>query len=266
MTHKISQSSAWLILIQSAYPVSYPFLIGEEIPMTFQIGMVATNGVLLASDRKMTNVSGFRYGWQVPKIKVYEDFGFAHQSAGDALCNTFTSELYKEIRKGKTQFAGGKYWEVEPVLTQCVETAWSKEATNRAENSVGRMPMPKCVGGATMVVFWGIGTVALWVVSTQEASPGIEFIDVGSGRVTGHPNLAGFFHERYFPELPNKVDALLPLAVHSVRMAECDLVGGLQVATFTKDGPKIFTAKELKPYDKLSRELNREILKRLKGS
>jgi hypothetical protein len=66
--------------------------------------------------------------------------------------------------------------------------------------------------------------------------------------------------------LPNKVDALLPLAVHSVRMAECDVVGGLQVATFTKDGPKVFTAQELRRYDKLSRELNGEILKRLKGN
>jgi hypothetical protein len=234
--------------------------------MTFQIGMVATDGVLLASDRKVTNISGFRYGWQTPKIKVYEDLGFAHQSAGDALCNTFTYELRKEIKKGKIQFAGGKFREVEPVLAECVEIAHGKEATNRVQNSVGREPMPKCIGGATMVVFWGNGTVALWVVSTQEASPGIEFIDAGSGRVSGHPNLAGFFHDHYFPKLPNKVDALLPLAVHSVRMAECDVVGGLQVATFTKDGPKVFTAQELRRYDKLSRELNGEILKRLKGN
>jgi hypothetical protein len=247
-------------------PVPYPFVVGEEIPMTFQMGMVATDGVLLASDRKVTNISGFRYGWMTPKIKVYEDLGFAHQSAGDALCNTFAHELYREIKKGKVQFAGGKFGEVEPALAQCVEIAQSKEATNRVENSVGRMPLPKCIGGATMVVFWGNGTVALWVVSTQEASPGIEFIDVGSSRVTGHPNLAGFFPDHYFSKLPNKLDALLPLAVHSVRMAECDVVGGLQVATFTKGGPRIFTSQELKRYDKLSRELNREILKRLKAA
>jgi hypothetical protein len=51
--------------------------------MTFQIGMVTDEGVLLASDRKVNNLAGFRHGLLIPKITVHQKQDFAHCSAGD---------------------------------------------------------------------------------------------------------------------------------------------------------------------------------------
>ena len=56
-------------------------VVEENEPMTFQIGIVTTQGVLLASDRKMVEGHGFRHSIQTPKIIVHKNLEFAHCSA-----------------------------------------------------------------------------------------------------------------------------------------------------------------------------------------
>src|SRR5215472_5948386 len=69
--------------------VSYEPMPGEEWPMSYVIGMQGTDGILLASDQKMTGVIGTRQGFKTHKIDVFEDENMAFCSAGDDLCVTF---------------------------------------------------------------------------------------------------------------------------------------------------------------------------------
>ena len=84
----------------------------EEYPMTFQLGIVTTDGVILASDCLLTNTKGIRLAYQSPKITVYKELGFAHCSSGDAFCETFTGIVRQEIEKKTIDFAEGEPIEV----------------------------------------------------------------------------------------------------------------------------------------------------------
>jgi hypothetical protein len=243
----------------------YIFVPTHEVnePMTFQIGMVASDGILLASDRKKTNILGYRQGWLVPKIEVYENLGFAHCSAGDDFCNTFTSIVLAEVKKG-TRFANGEYSEIKDALVGCVDKARTKDASRAEEISVGRTAAPKCIGGISLFVFREDRVLALWRVDTRGPVADVSKVDESSNVTAGAPNPAVFVLERYFHQVPKKLSALISLAVHTIRMAESEVVGGLQIGIFTKDVFRTLTAKELKPFDKLSKEIDSANRKRLR--
>jgi hypothetical protein len=239
-----------------------PVLEEREFSMTFQIGMVAENGILLASDLKKTNTTGFPHGWQTPKITADEKRNFAHCSAGDELCNTFTTLVRDEIDKG-INFGDESYYSVQEALSRCVKKAYIMQKRNINETSVGRTPTPKCSGGITLIVFRGKDNIALWMVDTRGAVPNVEQLCIGSSRATGVNNSAIFFLDRYFREIPNDLDALIPLAVHTVLMAEGDTVGGLEIGLFSRNRFGVLDGEELRPYRKLSKEIDIEILNRL---
>ena len=66
--------------------------------MTFQVGMICPEGVVLASDRKHTNPIGFRHGRLSPKIDFHESENLAYCSAGDEFCNGFTKVVRESNR------------------------------------------------------------------------------------------------------------------------------------------------------------------------
>src|SRR5271165_4378681 len=64
----------------------------EEIPMTMQVGMIGTDGVLIASDTKWShspllhggrNWAAGRYSYNSPKIKINHERGMAISCARD---------------------------------------------------------------------------------------------------------------------------------------------------------------------------------------
>jgi hypothetical protein len=71
----------------------------DNPPMTFQICMATAEGVMLASDRKLTNLNEVRFGRLIPKIEVYEKENFAHCSAGDDFCEIFTETIREELAR-----------------------------------------------------------------------------------------------------------------------------------------------------------------------
>lgn len=233
--------------------------------MTFQVGMVSANGVLLASDCKLTNLLGYRHGRLTPKIEVYESENFAHCSAGDAFCDTFTNVVREELAKGTTNFATDPFSEVKRALVSCVNIARTKEADFRQKRSeISGRQSQACVGGNTLLVFRNGSTVALWTVETLAQYPNPMQVGVGDRAVAGDTNSpAVFFLERYFHQVPNTMKSLIPLVAHTVLMAKGDFVEGLQVGIFTSDNFRTLTNEELKPYFALSEELDSGILKRL---
>lgn len=237
----------------------------EELDaMTFQMGMVTTEGVLLASDRQLTSLSGTRFGRLIPKIEFYENENFAHCSAGDNFCEIFTDVIRTRLAKG-VDFTGD--WQhVRQALRDTVTEARGKEAKARRKilRSLDRKPVAKWTGGHTMLVFRGGAGVTLWTVDTSGQNPTILPVDMGERAIAGDKiSPALFFIERYFKLVPKTLDALIPLAAHTVLMAESDYVGGLQIGLFTKDEFRILTDEELKPYIELSKQIDSGVAKLL---
>jgi hypothetical protein len=239
---------------------------GEEVPMTFQLGIVTDKGVILASDCLLMNMSGARLSYQSPKITVYKEYGFAYCSSGDAFCETFAEKIRQEIVKKTIDFADGEPMEVSTSLAECVDRAHEEETGFAKQYNAfpGRRPMAECMGGSTMLVFRGKERVALWRVNTLRPYPSAEPIIPGSCIVGGDGgNPAVFFPSRYFRNVPNTLRALLPLAVHAVLMAKSDYVDGLQVGVFSLDTFRCLDENEIKPYIEQSQALDLEILRRL---
>jgi hypothetical protein len=64
--------------------------------------------------------------------------------------------------------------------------------------------------------------------------------------------------------MPPALDALVPLAVHAVLMAKCDFVEGIQVGLFTREKFAVLTDEELKPHIELSKEIDTDIVGKLR--
>jgi hypothetical protein len=115
-----------------------------------------------------------------------------------------------------------------------------------------------------MLVFRGHSGVTLWTVDTLALRP--QIIQVDCDRWVPHGDTispAIFFPHTYFRQIPMNPKALIPLAVHAVRMAKSDYVDGVQVGIFTQDKFELLNDDELKPHIELSEQLDSEILKRL---
>jgi hypothetical protein len=238
----------------------------EEYPMTFQLGIVTDDGVMLASDRLITNLSGVRHSFQAPKITVHKDQGFAHCSSGDEFFETFTAIIRQEIDKKTVDFVEGDPMEVCRVLTECVNQARREETENaRKQNAFpGRSTAQECIGGNTMLIFRGERGVALWKVETLRPYPSVTQILPGNCIIGGDPNSrAVFFVDWYFPRVPYTLEAMIPLAVHTVLMAKDRYIDGLEIGLFSLNTFGTLKESELKPYIELSERIDSEILKRL---
>jgi len=225
--------------------ISYHPSPGEECPMTFQIGIRCSDGVILASDRKMTRIVGIRTGHKSPKIEVFEDEGIAFCSAGDDFCDVFSSTVREEMRQ--SGFAGKTFIALKQSLMQCVGKAREKERENRKKEieRTGR-EQSTSVGGNTLIVFRDENAIQLWTVDTLREFPNPQPLDVNSRVICGDSGSAAvFFPNRYFDAIVPSVEALIPLAVHTVLMAKSEFVDGLEVGIFTQSRFGVLGEKEL---------------------
>ena len=237
----------------------------EDYPMTFQLGIAADGGVLLASDRLLVNMNGVRLPFQAPKIIVHEKLGFAHCSAGDSFCETLTKMVRNELETGTTDLAEGETEAVMTSLENCVKQARTEEAAYVKKTGGVRFGARtvECVGGTTLLVFRGKNSVSLWKIDTLRPYPIPTPVEPGNCVVSGDTNPAVFFAKHYFPKVSLDLSAMMRLAAHTVLMAKSDNVEGLQIGVFTQKRFGLLTDQELNPYIALSDEIDSEILKRL---
>jgi hypothetical protein len=241
-----------------------PYSLITKSSMTFQVGAARSDGIILGSDRKLTNISGYRHGRMSPKIEVYESDGFAHCSAGDGFCESFTNVVHAEIKAGRdfTDLTKNTLLDVRQALVDAVIAARSKEKEYRAELQRGQAvtQLPVLMGGTTMLVFRGKGDMMLWRVDTLSATPNAAWVDIGEITIAGDTNSpAVFFPEHYFHKLPNTVTASIPLVAHTVLMAKGDFVDGLAIGVFTPKIFKVLSESELKPFIEFSKQLDLDL-------
>src|SRR5213080_1086686 len=75
---------------------------GEGI-LTFLVGIIGSDGVLLASDRKHTRQSDVRTGFKAPKVFISGDKQLAYCCSGDEFANEIGRSLL-EIKTGGSDY------------------------------------------------------------------------------------------------------------------------------------------------------------------
>jgi hypothetical protein len=229
----------------------------EEIPMTFQIGFTASDGVLIGSDRKKTSLFGYHHSQNIPKIQINESETFAYCSAGDSgFGDVVASVVEEELSKGTVDFVTGDAVKAQRMLRHCLHTA--RERESEYIKSRGLQPS----GGANiMFVFRQNEAVALWTMDALSQVPAVSLVIEGENIKAGDANSPSvFFPHWYFDKVRNTVESLLPLAVHTVLMAKADHIDGVQIGIFTSTQFRTMTDEELNPYIRLSQEIDSRIL------
>src|SRR5258708_3142237 len=99
----------------------------EDVPMTFQVGLVGSDGVLLASDKRVRDVRGGLVAtFDTDKIVVLDDLHLAYCFAGDLLARHAAGLIVTELRKHTHPLAQPGPL-LQEVLHNCAENAWHSE-------------------------------------------------------------------------------------------------------------------------------------------
>jgi len=182
----------------------------EEVPVTFQIGMVGNDGVLLASDRLYTQIGpgASRRTWHSDKIFIRDDKNIAYCSAGDDVAAR-AAQLYYESIKISVDQLDLPAWQ-----------ALHLSSGNALREDEGTAQIENRSCGSLLVADLRSQAIELWYSEVKRPP-------VSAYKITEHyvcvgdsQNSAGFFLERYFPKdhkLP--LTKLTTLAAHAVLMA-----------------------------------------------
>jgi hypothetical protein len=169
-----------------------------------------------------------------------------------------SEEFIKHVRKANRilGFTGRPIDEVRDVFIECTEKSKTAEAAFRVDQPLA----PRLFGGHTFLVYRGSSRSFLWTVETNALNPNPRLLDIDSESLSAGANdTATFFMDRYFHRVPKKMEALIPLAVHTALMAESEYVKGIQVGIFTRNEFRILTNSEIKPHIRASKRLAKDV-------
>jgi hypothetical protein len=191
--------------LQRPHTEMLPFS-NEDIPMTFQIGMVGSDGILIASDQKAGRWERYKTTSHVTKVFCDAELGAIYCGSGSDVA----------VRAGKRTIEIALS-EPNLPMSKCAEKAATEVWIQRYENpEFTGQPQEESVVIARVTD----SNSDLWYVKVGNPSLCKPILDrVNIGDVS---NASIFFSERYFPGMSEKrppIARLLPLAAHIVLMA-----------------------------------------------
>jgi hypothetical protein len=217
----------------------------DEVPVTFQIGMVGSDGVLLASDRLVTRFIPHRATSEIVKIVVREDLGLAYCCSGD-------DSFANRVRIILDAHLGKKAIPIESHLSEGIEVA-------RRGGNLGQ--------GSVLIAYLTPRKVYLYQLEMTQKPPDFACAVLDRWSIGDQTNAAVFFSEQYLPKSPPPpVASLVSLAAHTVLMAHARNptgVGGLDITVCTMDGFYSLPEKELSALRQKSSALDSDIRSRL---
>jgi hypothetical protein len=224
--------------------------LGEEL-VTFQVAMVGSDGILLASDEKVTKLS--------PDSKARSSFASEKIIVESDLCYCCTgNNLTMEIARHVAGIIGAEK-----------DRQRSKEWLNNRLHEAVAIQTNKLGGGGLALsgdIFLAYRSSKdkcdLWQMSVEPSTLGFLWRIFDKGTQGDNANTARFFLEQYYPKLPVSTVQLLPLAAHCVLMAgqmNPTFVGGLEMAICTHEECRKLTKEELHPLMGSASELDHQI-------
>jgi hypothetical protein len=228
----------------------------EEIPMTFQMGLVGTDGVVIASDTKATRWGQIRTSSTTRKIFWNEETGIACAVAGDDI----TAKIADEVcQLGITEI--GDHMVVYELLQNAVTCSWER-------NTLAEQKRADQDSDSRLIIALTKNPHHLWWIDAnhRRSATGTYQDKIYAG---DRQNASIYFLERFYnhPKLL-PLDQLVFLASHAVCEAgELNRtgVGGLDVLTwrFEDREPKIYSESETAELARRSAELVESIRSRI---
>lgn len=227
----------------------------EEIPVTFQIGMVGSDGVLLASDRlasqSATDGPGpYRDTFRTDKIRITESKRIAYCCAGDKLSIEAGRKIAGSIAELQGDYA----------IQQGIYSYGSEAISEERQRMAGKQPWERLRGGSLLLVT-SVPSLGLWRVDIaldRNIPCALKVEDkiwVGDNTTP-----AAFFPERYYQKRP--IEELVFLAAHTVLTAGSMNpagVGGLDIALCRPSGFEMLPAERVAALERQSEKLRLQI-------
>jgi hypothetical protein len=223
----------------------------DEIQMTFQVGMVGTDGVLLASDLLYTGYAGdFRQSGSGSKI-IYDGKQIAYCASGGSRPLAVASHYAKYFCEGDGE-----------------QAFMTRQRLIDARNSVEKEFTPSAASDGELLLAQAIeGHVELWHMGIRLGDysaphPPPDRYCIGDTR-----NSAMFFVERYAPRTSTggklqPLERLKLLAAHTILTAarlNQTGIGGLEMLICKPDGFRFVSVEEIADLKSKSDTLDREI-------
>ena len=230
----------------------------EEFPVTFQVGMVAKDGVLLASDKRCVvpgDAYSVRHSFESDKILISQDGLLACCVAGNDLTEEVGIAIISEVKAERPPDSIKRFDEdFKDSLKDC-----ARSVSQRQQDNVSLL------GGGHILVARNTGSdVQLWGLQLRGGSMALPHHIHNKFYQGDQANSAVFFSERYFPknhrELPLR--HLRLLAAHIVLTAEAmhtSGISGLDIVECTVSGFRKLTDEELLPLMIRSQQLSDQI-------
>jgi hypothetical protein len=215
--------------------------------MTFQVGLCATDGFVIAGDRKKVQLDGYRNSTVSTKIKMNKGETVVCACSGDDVALQAANFLFdsdaeiswthpEEVIRKRIGNFWGKYWgEAANAVPPCVQLQAHRTLL------IGSVDSPRLF--------------ECQLSSMPTCSPVVDKIVCGDG---GNP--AGFFVERYWRKTSAK--KLLFLAAHAVLLAgrlNPAFVEGLEMVICDNGNLKLIGQDEIAELTKRSQRLDTEI-------
>jgi len=199
--------------------------LGEETPMTFQVGFVGNDGVLLASDRRIVMMGRVRASSLADKIFI-EGNDLAYCCAGGDLASVMRQPIIDAVRTASADFRSDLIQRCQMKILELLEGC----PLNEVLRQKGVILFARRLDGR--VELWRIllGTLGTSVIPEHIENKIVQGDELSS---------ASLFVERYFPVCPCPIRTLIPLAAHTIVTAEWlnpDAVGGLEIVLCSHAG------------------------------
>jgi hypothetical protein len=224
--------------------------------MTLLVGMVASDGIVLAADQRMvqpaTQEGELDDCEGICKIVTWQNHKIAYARVGDRISKMVGTRLSEHLEAGKFNFNN-----IGPSLeTLAIEVRDEEQRLSPRKPFDGQER-------SLLVVFYGTPERQLWrlrITPPDIAAERIPTISIQGAL----GNTARFFCSYYRPNLP--ISKLLPLASHIVLMGhriDSLMVEGLDIATFDSDGFHFLSEDQKAPLRERSTRLDVLSRKRL---
>jgi hypothetical protein len=239
--------------VESAQLANDRALPTEDVPLTFQVGMVGSDGILLASDLKRTHVGMLRgiYRTSSNQQKIHIEGHVAYCSSGDDLAEVAAQTFCAQAASG---FVGDS--EIHRRLVASAQEALTKEKGAKPNGLLSRR------GGSVLFALrTADGRFQLWCLDVIGLAPTAQRV---LNRIINGDwgNAAGFFIERYFPERRRPIQELRLLAAHTVLVAgrlNPAGVGGLEIVRCSSAGFEKLGEDEIAALTEASMRLDEDI-------
>lgn len=232
--------------------------------MTFQIGMVATDGIILASDRRILNEIGYRISEHTAKIICHSDPNSMYCWSGDESPGDVARRFLDFFTDVTVDSGRTKDEQITEMLRKAADDVWASQYGPRYSTPGSHLSLNNAAG-TLLLACRGESRIGLWSMNYGRQ---ISVYPVNDKSHAGDPRSSAVLFAELYYRAHQTIDELILLAAHSVLMAgklNPTGINGLEIALWrnSESSPQRLSNSEIDELIGLSSDLNEDIHKRI---